>query len=352
MLAILRPLQQMSQEIEDAVSKMNIDGYETVSTPGKRERYVSHPSMNDEKMFRISKRIVLSTTPEIVEFHCFAPNVAAHCHAGQFVIVRANDQGERIPLTIADFDRKELTITLVCQSIGRSSKLINSLQEGEHFYDIAGPLGHPSDVRSNMGNIVLVAGGVGTAPVYPIAKAFHELPGNHVITIFGARMKDLIFWEDKMRSVSDEVYVTTDDGSYGIHGFGTTALQQVIDEAGYKKDDENAEKKRTIDLCYAIGPLPMMRAVCELTRPYKIPTIVSLNTIMVDGTGMCGACRVHVGDKTKFACVDGPEFDGHLVDWQSLRTRMGAYCEVEKKEKEAPIHKPEYHLLAKDAPKT
>ena len=203
-----------------------------------------------------------------------------------------------------------------------------------------------------MGNIVLVAGGVGTAPVYPIAKAFHELPGNHVITIFGARMKDLIFWEDKMRSVSDEVYVTTDDGSYGIHGFGTTALQQIIDEAGYKKDDEKAEKKRTIDLCYAIGPLPMMRAVCEVTRPYKIPTVVSLNTIMVDGTGMCGACRVHVGDKTKFACVDGPEFDGHLVDWQSLRTRMGTYCEVEKKEKEAPIHKPEYHLLAKDAPKT
>ena len=209
-----------------------------------------------------------------------------------------------------------------------------------------------------MGNIVLVAGGVGTAPVYPIARAFHELPGNHVITIFGARNKELIFWEDKMRAVSHECYVTTDNGSYGIKGFGTTALQQIIDAAGYKKDDESAPKQRQFDTCFAIGPLPMMRAVADVTRPYKIPTVVSLNTIMVDGTGMCGACRVAINNvdptkapKVMFACVDGPEFDGHLVDWGNLRQRMGAYCEQEKKEKEAPLDKPEFVLTAKDAPK-
>lgn len=306
-------------EIEDAVPKMTIDGYETVSQPIKRERYVSNSNTRDSNTFKIVKRVLLSTEPEIIEFECYSPNVAAHCKPGQFVIVRANEKAERIPLTIADFNRETMTVTLVCQSIGRSSKIINALQENQNFYDIAGPLGHASDIRAHMGNIVLVAGGVGTAPVYPIARAFHELPGNHVITIFGARMKNLIFWEQKMRDVSHECYVTTDDGSYGIHGFGTTALQKIIDEAGYSKTDEMAPKTRSFDAVYAIGPLPMMRAVAELTRPYKIPTIVSLNTIMVDGTGMCGACRVAVGGKTMFACVDGPEFDGHLVDWGNLR---------------------------------
>ena len=245
-----------------------------------------------------------------------APMVAAKAQAGHFVVVRNGEKGERIPLTIADYDRQKGTITLVVQSVGKSSSEICALQEGDALTDVLGPLGHATHIE-RAGTVLCVAGGVGVAPVYPIAKAFKEA-GNRLISVIGARSKDLIFFQAEMEAVSDAVHYTTDDGSYGLHGFVTDAVRNIV---------EGGEK---VNMAVAIGPLPMMKAVADLTRKYDISTVVSLNALMVDGTGMCGGCRVTVGGETKFSCVDGPDFDGHKVDFAELLRRQTRFSEEEK----------------------
>jgi len=264
-------------------------------------------------LYRIVKKEVLAPTLTLIEIH--APLVAGKASAGQFVILRIHDEGERIPVTIADFDREKGTITCVFQEVGRTTKELGTFKEGECLRDFVGPLGMPSHIEE-YGRVACVGGGVGVAPVHPIARALKEA-GNEVISIIGARNKDLVFWEDRMGAASSELLVATDDGSYARKGFVTDLLQEVIEDKG-------------IDLCLAIGPLPMMRAVCGLTKNYGIKTIVSLNPLMVDGTGMCGCCRVTVGGETKFACVDGPEFDGHQVDFAEMARRSVIYKHQEK----------------------
>ncbi|MBN2009527.1 bifunctional dihydroorotate dehydrogenase B NAD binding subunit/NADPH-dependent glutamate synthase [candidate division KSB1 bacterium] len=254
--------------------------------------------------------------PSIVFFKIYAPDIAKRAKAGQFVVVRGDDFGERVPLTIADFNRDDGTITLIIQEVGSSTQTLCALNVGDSILDVVGPLGHASDIQ-NFGTVVCVGGGVGIAPVHPIAKALHEA-GNNVISIIGARSKDMLFFEDEMHAVSSELHIATDDGSYGQHGFVTTVLQELMD------------KGTTIDRVVAIGPVVMMRAVSAVTQPGEIPTIVSLNSIMVDGTGMCGGCRASIGNEIKFVCVDGPEFDGHKVDFNELIKRQSYYADEEK----------------------
>ena len=270
-------------------------------------------------MYRILKKQELS--PGILEYDIEAPRVAKKALPGQFIVLRVNEEGERVPLTIADFDREKGIVTILFQVVGASTGLLASLKEGDSILDFVGPLGQPSELSDHMGTVVFVGGGIGVAPVYPIARAAHEL-GNKVISILGAKTKDILIFEERMRAISDEVLITTDDGSYGIKGFVTNAIEELI---------KRGEK---IDQVTAIGPGIMMKSVAEATRPYGIKTIVSLNPIMVDGTGMCGGCRVQVGEETKFACVDGPEFDGHLVDFQGLMARGRMYRTQEAKEKD------------------
>ena len=270
-------------------------------------------------MYRILKKQELS--PGILEYDIEAPRVAKKALPGQFIVLRVNEEGERVPLTIADFDREKGIVTILFQVVGASTELLASLQEGDSILDFVGPLGQPSELSNHMGTVVFVGGGIGVAPVYPIARAAHEL-GNKVISILGAKTKDILIFEERMRAISDEVLITTDDGSYGIKGFVTNAIEELI---------KRGEK---IDQVTAIGPGIMMKSVAEATRPYGIKTIVSLNPIMVDGTGMCGGCRVQVGEETKFACVDGPEFDGHLVDFRGLMARGRMYRTQEAKEKD------------------
>ena len=247
-----------------------------------------------------------------------APMVAKHCQPGQFVIVKEDDAGERIPLTICDYDREAGTVTIVFQPIGASTEKFAKLQAGDVFEDFVGPLGCPSEFVNEdpeelkKEKILFVAGGVGTAPVYPQVKWLHE-HGVDCDVIMGSKTKDLLILVDEMEKVATNLYVTTDDGSYGFHGMGTNQLQQLIDEG------------KTYDQCIAIGPMIMMKFVCLLTKELGIPTIVSMNPIMVDGTGMCGACRLTVGGEVKFACVDGPEFDGHLVDFDQAMKRQQIY---------------------------
>lgn len=264
-------------------------------------------------MYPILTKKVLAPTLKLMEIE--APEMAAKAQAGQFTIVRITENGERIPLTIADFDRQRGTITLIFQEVGYTTSEMGKLEAGDSLLDFVGPLGLPSEVE-NYGHVVLVGGGVGIAPVYPITRALKEA-GNQVTAIIGARSKDLLFMEEEMRAASHRLLVATDDGSYGHHGFVTDLVKQVLEEG-------------QVNCLWAIGPMIMMRNVAEVTRPYNVKTIVSLNPIMVDGTGMCGACRVAVGDKTKFACVDGPEFDGHLVDWDLAMRRSTAYREEEQ----------------------
>ena len=270
-------------------------------------------------MYRILKKQELS--PGILEYDIEAPRVAKKALPGQFIVLRVNEEGERVPLTIADFDREKGIVTILFQVVGASTGLLASLQEGDSILDFVGPLGQPSELSDHMGTVVFVGGGIGVAPVYPIARAAHEL-GNKVISILGAKTKDILIFEERMRAISDEVLITTDDGSSGIKGFVTNAIEELI---------KRGEK---IDQVTAIGPGVMMRSVAEATRPHGIKTIVSLNPIMVDGTGMCGGCRVQVGEETKFACVDGPEFDGHLVDFHGLMARGRMYRTQEAKEKD------------------
>lgn len=245
-----------------------------------------------------------------------APKIAKKRKAGNFVVVRANEFAERIPLTIVDSDISRGSITLIIQSVGKSTRLLNSFCAGDELADVIGPLGHPTPI-DNFGTVVCVGGGVGTAEVLPIARAA-KAGGNEVISIIGARSKALLILEDEMREASDELYIVTDDGSYERQGLIVDTLGDLIFEG------------RNFDVIYAIGPMAMMRAVAELTEPYNIKTYVSLNPVMIDGTGMCGGCRVVVDGKTRFACVDGPEFDAHQVDFDTLILRNRAYAEEEK----------------------
>ncbi|MDY6936016.1 MAG: sulfide/dihydroorotate dehydrogenase-like FAD/NAD-binding protein [Spirochaetota bacterium] len=253
---------------------------------------------------------------EVIRMVIEAPEIASKRKPGQFIILRVNESGERIPLTIADSDSESGTITIIFQVVGKSTMLLRDVSEGEEIADIVGPLGTPTHIE-NFGTVCAIGGGAGTAVIYPIAKALREA-GNRLISIVGSRNKGLLILREEMSVISDRLLIATDDGTEGIHGFVTDVLQQIIDEG---------EK---VDVVFAIGPLPMMRAVSEMTRPLGIKTIVSLNPIMIDGTGMCGCCRVIVNDETRFACVDGPEFDGHEVDYQSLGKRLKAYQEQEK----------------------
>ena len=268
-----------------------------------------------------SKELVNSIYQMVVK----APYVAKNCLPGQFVIVRVKDDSERIPLTICDYDRENGTITIVFQAVGAGTYLMASLKKGDCFKDFVGPLGKPSelceeDVESLKNKkILFVAGGVGTAPVYPQVKYLHEL-GVDADVIVGFKSQNFIILEEEMKKVAGNLYVTTDDGSYGRSGMVTKVIQDFYDE-GTK-----------YDLCVAIGPMIMMKFVCKLTKELNLPTIVSLNPIMVDGTGMCGACRVTVGDEVKFACVDGPEFDGHLVDFDQAMQRQTIYKTIEGRE--------------------
>jgi len=265
-------------------------------------------------MFTIVKKTELSDL--VILFEIEAPQIAKKAKAGNFFVVKIHEQGERIPLTIADFDRERGTITAVFQKMGKTTSHLGTLKEGDSLSDVTGPLGMPSHIEQ-FGKVVCVGGGVGIAPVYPIARALKEA-GNTVISIIGARTKDLIFWEDKMRSVSDELIIVTDDGSHGRKAVVTVPLDELIREG------------KDIELVYAIGPAIMMKFVCATTEKHAVKTIVSLNSIMVDATGMCGACRVEVGGETKFACVDGPEFNGHKVDFNLLMARQRMYIDEEK----------------------
>jgi len=253
--------------------------------------------------------------PTIFLMKISAPFVAKNAKPGQFFILRVYEKGERIPLTIADYEKDE--ITAVFQTVGLTTNLLSFKNVGDYISDVVGPLGNPSEIIKYEGSVVIIGGGVGIAPTYPIAKGFKNL-GNKVIAILGARSKNLLFWEERFKNLVDELIVTTDDGSYGMKGFVTDALKILID------------KGERISQVTAIGPPIMMRNVCNLTKPYNIKTIVSLNSIMVDGTGMCGVCRVEVGKETKLTCQDGPEFDGHLVNFELLFERLKMYQTEEK----------------------
>jgi len=267
----------------------------------------------------------------IFEMKIEAPLIASKAEPGHFVLVMPEAKGERIPLTIADFDRAAGTITLVIMVVGTTTLKTTRLPVGGSLFAIVGPLGHPSELE-NFGTVVMVAGGVGTAPIYPIARRLHEM-GNRVVSIHGARSKELLFWEDKIASASDEHVITTDDGSYGRKGLVTDPLKEIL--------EADRETKR-IGCVYAIGPAIMMKFCALTAKPFGVRTIASLNSVMVDGTGMCGGCRVDVGGKTLFTCVDGPEFDAQLVDWETLMKRQKIYvaeekCSLEKYIEEAGI---------------
>ncbi len=265
-------------------------------------------------MFEILKKEKLAPKTFFMEVN--APRIAQKAEPGQFIVIRVYEKGERIPLTIADFNRKEGTISMVFQEIGKTTHLLGTKNPGEKIADILGPLGNPSEV-DHFGKVICIGGGVGIAPVYPLSRKLKQ-NGNNVISIIGYRSKDYVFWEDKMKSASNQLYIATNDGSYGEKGFVTDVLLKLL---------ENGEKP---DRIFAIGPAIMMKAVADLTRKYKIKTIVSLNSLMVCGMGMCGACRVTIGGETKFTCSDGPDFDAHLVNFDELMKRLNTYKEEEK----------------------
>jgi ferredoxin/flavodoxin---NADP+ reductase len=273
-------------------------------------------------LFKIISKEELA--PGITRFDVEAPLVARKALPGQFVIIRIREGGERIPLTIAVYDRKKGIISLVSLIVGKSTALLAGLRQGDNILDLVGPLGNPSEIK-NFGRVVCVGGGAGIAPVLPIAGALKDA-GNHVISIIGAKTKGMLILEEEMRSVSDELYICTDDGSLGYKGFVSGLLEEYL---GKNKEDGKGNEAN-VDRCIAIGPAIMMASVVKVTEKYNLKTIVSLNSIMVDGTGMCGACRVEVGGKTKFVCVDGPEFDGHQVNFDLLMSRQGIYCKHEE----------------------
>lgn len=257
--------------------------------------------------------------PNQYEITIEAPYVVRNAKAGQFIIFRAEENGERVPLTIADVDKEKGELTIVFMAVGYTTKKLAELEVGDELVDLVGPLGKPTHIEK-YGTVVCIAGGYGAAPCYLIAKAFKDA-GNKVYMIMGARTKDLIFWQDKMKNACTELYITTDDGSLGIKGFGTTVLKEIMD-------------REKVDYAIAVGPMPMMRAVAEMTRGTGIKTEASMNPIMVDGTGMCGACRLTVGGETKFACVDGPDFDAHQIDFDEVINRTRIYKDEERKRSE------------------
>jgi ferredoxin--NADP+ reductase len=260
--------------------------------------------------YKIVEKVILSDVTKLMVVE--APQVAAKARAGQFIIIRNDERGERIPLTIADYDRAAGTITIIFQEVGKSTMQLGTMNVGDRLATFVGPLGHPTEMK-NYGTVVCVGGGVGIAPIYPIARSLKEA-GNYVVSIIGARNESLLFWEDKMKAVSDELHICTDDGSYGRKCLVTDPLRELLES-----------RRRDVAQVWAIGPAIMMKFVTLATRPFNTPTIVSLNTIMIDGTGMCGGCRVPLTDGARFVCVDGPEFDGHKVDWNGLLSRLQFY---------------------------
>ncbi len=282
-------------------------------------------------MFKILEKQTLAPKVEMMVIQ--APYIARHAKVGNFIVLRLNKKGERIPLTIADSDRDKGTITILFQRVGKTTESLGMLNAGDKIQDVVGPLGHATPIEI-YGNCVLVAGGIGAATLYPIIKALKGVntldnitkeneinppspPFNHIKVIMGARTKELLIWEDKFRQFADECFVTTDDGSYGRKGLVTDVLKEVVES-------------KSIALAVAVGPVRMMKAVSDLTKPYGVKTIVSLNPLMVEATGMCGACRVKIAGETRFACIDGPEFDGHDVDFQELENRLKFYKEEEE----------------------
>lgn len=263
---------------------------------------------------KIIRKHELSDDVKLFEIENFP--IAQKGLPGQFVVIIHNEKSERIPLTIADTDKTKGTITIIFQEVGKSTKEMGNLEKGDALLDVLGPLGQPSEIEK-FGTVLCVGGGVGTAVIYPIAKALKSA-GNETIAVIGARTKQLVILEDKFREITDELYITTDDGSYGRKGFVSDEVKRLLDE------------ERKIDRIWVIGPAIMMKVVSELIKPYGVKTVVSLNPIMIDGTGMCGGCRVQVGNETRFACVDGPEFDGHMVDFDLLMKRLSAYAHEEK----------------------
>lgn len=265
-------------------------------------------------MYKILEKVALN--PSMTKMVVEAPHIAKKAKPGQFIIFRVDEFGERVPLTIADYDAEKGSVTIIYQKVGASTMLLDTLNEGEYILDFVGPLGVPSELDGYK-KVAVIGGGAGCAIAYPQAKALHNM-GTAVDVIAGFRNTDLIILEDEMRAASDNLYLMTDDGSNGNKGFVTNALE------------ENIKNGVEYDLVIAIGPVPMMRAVCQVTKPYGIKTIVSMNPIMIDGTGMCGGCRITVGGKTKFACVDGPDFDGHEVDYDELMKRNVTYRNLEQ----------------------
>ena len=278
-------------------------------------------------MYKILKKKSLNPTVTLMDIE--APLVAKKAEPGQFIILRVDEEGERIPLTVADFDREKGTVTIIFQIVGSTTEKLNHLNEGDCLHDFVGPLGTPSHVEG-LKKVAVIGGGVGCAIAYPIAKKLHAL-GAQVHSVVGFRNKDLVILEEQFQAVSDKLVMKTDDGSYGTKGLVTDALKELI------------EQGEQYDEVIAIGPLVMMKFVCKLTKEYNIKTVVSMNPIMIDGTGMCGACRLTVGGETKFACVDGPDFDGHLVDFDEAMERSSMYrsFEAEQREKTCNLFKKE-----------
>jgi ferredoxin--NADP+ reductase len=272
-------------------------------------------------LFKIVSKKELA--PDIARFDVEAPLIARKALAGQFVVIRVNEDGERVPLTIAAFDREKGIVTLVAMRVGKSTALLAELNKGDVILDVVGPLGNPSEIE-DFGKVICVGGGVGIAPVLPIAKEL-KAAGNYVVSIIGAKTKDLLILEQEMEEASNELHICTDDGTFGYKGFVSGKLEEILDESII----DRKKNKTDIARCIAIGPAIMMASIAKVTEKYTLKTIVSLNSIMVDGTGMCGACRVEVSGKTRFVCVDGPEFDGHEVDFGLLMSRQQIYCDHE-----------------------
>ncbi len=269
---------------------------------------------------KISDKKILAdiSGSKIIQIKISAPDIAKKAKPGQFIVLMATEEGERIPLTIAEIDSVKTTLTIIFQEVGLTTRLLAKLNAGDSLYALAGPLGHPTEIRK-YGKVIIIGGGVGIVEIYPVAKAFKEA-GNEITTILGARTKDLLILEEELKKISDNFYITTDDGSYGRKGFVTDVLKEIL----------SSFVPHPSSLVYAVGPIPMMRKVADTTKPFNIKTLVSLNALMVDATGMCGCCRVSVSGKTRFSCVDGPEFDAHLVDWDELAKRNKIYSDKEQ----------------------